>query len=198
MVLWLKYILKLLTKKEKKMNEKDVIRKSKFLSLVLRHKPEEIGLNLDQNGWADIEELLNKSKIISLDMQSLKYIVENNDKKRFAFSDDYLKIRASQGHSIEIDLNYQTQEPPDVLYHGTTDKYLDSIKLNGIQKQKRQHVHLSFDKETATKVGQRHGKPIILKINTKKMYKDKVPFYLSANNVWLVDQVLPEYIEIDN
>lgn len=180
------------------MNEKDVVKKSKFLSLVLRHKPEEIGLTLDKNGWADTEELLTKAKSIKLDLESLKYIVENNDKKRFAFNEDYSKIRASQGHSIEVDLNYQPKEPPDNLYHGTTDKYLDSIKLNGIQKQKRQHVHLSFDKETAIKVGQRHGKPIILKINTKKMHEDKVPFYLSANNVWLVDQVLPEYIEIDN
>lgn len=142
---------------------------SRFLSLILRHKPETIGLSLDENGWANTNELLNKMNAHghSLTFEQLKVIVDKNDKKRFAFSEDYTSIRASQGHSIEIDLNLQEQMPPDTLYHGTAERNIESIKQQGLLKGSRHHVHLSADTETAKKVGMRYGKPMVLTIDAK-------------------------------
>lgn len=178
------------------MNEIETKRISKFLSLILRHQPETIGLKLDENGWADVEELRERSakKKVYFSLEELDEVVETNNKKRFAFNEDKTKIRASQGHSINIDLALEALQPPDFLYHGTAEANISSILEKGIEKRSRQHVHLSADKETATKVGMRHGKPIILTIRTGKMYEDGIAFYLSANGVWLTEFVDPKYI----
>ncbi|UKB83938.1 RNA 2'-phosphotransferase [Chryseobacterium sp. MEBOG06] len=178
------------------MNEIEKKKISKFLSLILRHQPETIGVKLDENGWADVEELRAKSaqKRIYFTPEELDEVVETNNKKRFAFSEDKTQIRASQGHSINIDLSLEGVQPPDFLYHGTAEANMSSILEKGIEKRTRQHVHLSADKETATKVGMRHGKPVILTIRTGKMYEEGVVFYLSANGVWLTDFVDAQYI----
>jgi putative RNA 2'-phosphotransferase len=169
---------------------------SKFLSLVLRHKPEEIGLSLDENGWASVQELMEKmnEKGISINMELLDAIVETNDKKRFAFNEDKTRIRASQGHSIDVDLNMEPAEPPAFLYHGTGEKNLSLILATGIKKMNRQHVHLSKDKETAVTVGSRHGKPVVLTVRSGQMHTDGIKFYLSANGVWLTEFVDVKYI----
>ncbi|REC61120.1 RNA 2'-phosphotransferase [Chryseobacterium pennae] len=178
------------------MNEIETKRISKFLSLILRHQPESIGLKLDENGWADVEELRVKSakKRVHFSFEELDEVVETNNKKRFAFNDDKTKIRASQGHSIDINLALEAIQPPEFLYHGTAEANISSILENGIEKRTRQHVHLSADKETATKVGMRHGKPLILTIRTGKMYEEGVSFYQSANGVWLTEFIDPKYI----
>jgi len=179
------------------MNEKTAKNISKFLSLVLRHSPETIGLKLDENGWADVEELIAKCSTNgnSLNQELLDYVVENNDKKRFAFNDDKTKIRASQGHSISVELNLNQAEPDEFLYHGTVEKFLESIKKEGLQKMSRQHVHLSKDRETAIKVGSRRGVAQILTVRSGQMFKDGFKFYLSENNVWLIDEVPVKYIQ---
>ncbi|MFM2307588.1 MAG: hypothetical protein RLZZ367_2257 [Bacteroidota bacterium] len=168
----------------------------KFISLVLRHKPEEIGLQLDANGWADVNELIEKlnAKGAGIDFEILNEIVATNNKKRFAFNDDKTRIRASQGHSIEVDVELQHATPPDVLYHGTAEKNLASIMAGGLNKQQRLHVHLSAQYDTAINVGSRHGKPVVLQIDAAAMSRDGIVFYLSQNNVWLVDEVPVMYI----
>ncbi|MBW3524864.1 RNA 2'-phosphotransferase [Chryseobacterium sp. NKUCC03_KSP] len=179
------------------MTEQHKKRISKFLSYVLRHHPELINLNLDENGWANVEELITRSKRDpheGISFEELDEIVETNDKKRFIFNEDKTRIRANQGHSIDIDLALISQKPPEFLYHGTAQNNVDSILEKGIEKRNRKHVHLSQDIETATKVGMRHGKPIILTINTEKMFNDGIEFYLSENNVWLTDFVDIQYI----
>ncbi|MCQ9634399.1 RNA 2'-phosphotransferase [Chryseobacterium sp. WG23] len=178
------------------MNEIEKKKISKFLSLILRHQPESIGLQLDENGWAHIDELREKSakRRIYFTHEELDEVVETNNKKRFAFNEDKTMIRASQGHSIDIDLALETRQPPDFLYHGTAEGNISSILDKGIEKRSRQHVHLSADKETATKVGMRHGKPVILTIRTGKMHEEGLFFYLSANGVWLTDFVEAKYI----
>ncbi|WP_459926420.1 RNA 2'-phosphotransferase [Flavobacterium covae] len=183
------------------MNEKEIKNISKFLSLILRHSPETIHLNLDENGWAIVDELIEKANKNrnefhkELDFEIISQVVETNDKKRFSFNEDLTKIRANQGHSITIDLELQPQTPPDELYHGTVAKFMDTILKEGLQKMNRQHVHLSKDKETAIKVGNRRGGAIILKINTHQMTKDGYLFYCSDNDVWLTDEVPPKYIQ---
>ena len=178
------------------MNEKELKSTGKFLSLVLRHDPEKIGLTLDENGWAEVTVLLEKlaKKGKKLDFDTLKYLVETNDKKRYSFNADFSKIRANQGHSIEVDIKLKEATPPDILYHGTAEKNLDSIFLEGLTKRNRNHVHLSKDIETSIKVGTRHGKPIVLTIDTKAMLDDGIRFYLSENQVWLTNYVEPKYI----
>nr|WP_315201138.1 RNA 2'-phosphotransferase [uncultured Flavobacterium sp.] len=179
------------------MNEKATKGISKFLSFVLRHSPETIGLELDENGWADVEDLISKCSKDgnTLNLELLEFVVENNDKKRFVFNEDKTKIRASQGHSISVELDLAETEPSDYLYHGTVGKFLENIRKEGLQKMSRQHVHLSKDKETAIKVGSRRGVAQILTIRSGEMYKDGFKFYLSENNVWLTDQVPIKYIE---
>lgn len=180
------------------MNETDKKRISKFLSLVLRHQPAYIHLNLDKNGWADVRELQEKAKTknIHFSKEELYEIVDTNDKKRFSFNEDFSLIRANQGHSVKtVDLQLKVVNPPEVLYHGTVDKFIDSIKQTGLQKRSRQHVHLSADLETATKVGSRRGKPIILRIQSQKMYEKGFSFFLSANGVWLTDHVPVDFIK---
>ncbi|UKN03871.1 RNA 2'-phosphotransferase [Paracrocinitomix mangrovi] len=176
-------------------NEKKHI--SKFLSLVLRHQPTLIGLELNDSGWADVSEVIEKSKLknVVFNVDQLKEVVETNDKKRFAFSDDGLMIRANQGHSVKnVDLKLKEVHPPETLYHGTVEKFIDSIKQHGLQKRSRQHVHLSGDIETAQNVGSRRGKPIILKIQAEQMRKDGYQFFLSENKVWLTDHVPTKYL----
>ncbi|POR24617.1 RNA 2'-phosphotransferase [Flavobacterium columnare] len=183
------------------MNEKDIKNISKFLSYVLRHSPETINLNLDENGWAIVDELIEKANKNrnefhkELDFEIINQVVETNDKKRFAYNEGKTKIRASQGHSISVDLELKPVVPPDYLYHGTVAKFLESIKTNGIQKISRQHVHLSKDRETAVKVGSRRGAPIILSIHSSQMHQDGFIFYQSENGVWLTDEVPSKYIE---
>ncbi|BFM42730.1 RNA 2'-phosphotransferase [Flavobacterium sp. CFS9] len=181
------------------MNERIAKSVSKFLSLVLRHSPETIGIKLDENGWADVEELIikcNKNGSQSqMTAELLDYVVENNDKKRFAFNDDKTRIRASQGHSISVELNLSETDPPEYLYHGTVGKFMESIQKEGLKKMSRQHVHLSKDKETAVTVGSRRGAPQILTVRSGSMHRDGFKFYLSENNVWLTDEVPAKYIE---
>lgn len=177
-------------------NEKQLTRISKFLSLILRHQPDTIGLTLDEEGWANVAELLTKSNDygVQLDRALLEEVVATNAKKRFAFSSDEQKIRASQGHSIKVTLGYTNTQPPDILYHGTGKKSVASILSSGLEKRSRQHVHLSADRETAMAVGQRHGVPHIFIVKALEMYQDGHEFYLSDNGVWLTDNVPVQYL----
>lgn len=179
------------------MNDKKQKNTSKFLSLILRHSPQTIGLQLDENGWAHVDELILKSAKHHqhFTKQELEEIVAQNDKQRFAFNEGHTKIRANQGHSIEVELNLAEKQPPEYLYHGTVAKFLDSIKKEGLQKMSRQHVHLSEDENIAHKVGSRRGKPIILNIRSGDMHRDEFTFFLSENGVWLTDSVPIKYIE---
>ncbi|MBI1286253.1 MAG: RNA 2'-phosphotransferase [Flavobacteriales bacterium] len=178
------------------MNEKQVVSASKFLSLILRHKPETVGIELDENGWANVDTLLSKmaehGKPITMD--ELGFVVETNDKQRFAFSADRTSIRANQGHSIDVNLELQELTPPEFLYHGTATRNLDSIKEFGLTKQQRHHVHLSEDQAVAHSVGQRYGKPIVLVIQALEMQQQGHTFYRSNNGVWLTDQVPVQHI----
>ena len=179
------------------MNEKYKKQISKFLSLVLRHQPDYIGLQLDDNGWADVETLIERSKSRNLhfSFDELEEIVVTNDKQRFAFNGDKSKIRANQGHSVKfIDLQLEAVQPPEYLYHGTVTKFIESIRTVGLQKRSRQHVHLSKDRDTAIKVGSRRGVPIILNIRSLEMHNKGFVFYRSENNVWLTDHVPVEFI----
>lgn len=182
---------------DRPMENKARKRISKFLSLVLRHRPEVLELQLDENGWASVEELLQKMNRgpYALSFEDLKEIVETNDKQRFIFSDDYSHIRANQGHSMSVDLGLQEKVPPGILYHGTATQNLESIKVKGLIKGSRNHVHLSSDHETGVKVGSRHGEPVVLEIQAMNMYQAGLVFYLSENGVWLTDQVPVEFIK---
>jgi len=171
---------------------------SKFLSLVLRHKPEEIGLHLNEEGWANVSELLEKAAQhgMTISFALLEEVVNTNDKKRFAFNADKSHIRANQGHSVDINLNLQAVEPPAILYHGTATRFLDSIKEKGLLAGERQHVHLSANQEVAVSVGKRHGKPVIITVNAQQMAKDGLLFYRSDNGVWLTEKVPVGYLMI--
>ena len=170
---------------------------SKFLSLVLRHKPETIGVTLDSAGWISVEELLAAaaSHGTKISIAELRSVVENNDKKRFAFSDDGKMIRASQGHSLDVELGYEAAVPPALLYHGTADRFLPSIMKEGLDKRARTHVHLTESIDTAITVGSRYGKVILLHIDAARMHIDGHEFFLSANKVWLTDHVPVSYIQ---
>jgi putative RNA 2'-phosphotransferase len=156
-------------------SSKQLNKTSKFLSFVLRHKPEAIGLTLDANGWANLDELMDKAntsgEVSNLDRALIQEVVDTSDKKRFIISDDRQRIRANQGHSVDVDLQLKPVAPPEFLYHGTATRFLESILANGLKPQQRQHVHLSTDIETATSVGQRYGKPVILKIKALLMHE---------------------------
>ena len=170
---------------------------SKFLSLVLRHKPEEIGLTLDDNGWAKVDELLKKAKgHHTFSLEDLQRIVADNDKQRFAFSEDGKRIRANQGHSVEVDLALTVATPPPLLYHGTATRFLDSIMKEGLKAMARHAVHMTENKDTAVATGQRHGSPIVLVIDAARMSLDGIEFQRSANGVWLTPHVDPMYITI--
>jgi putative RNA 2'-phosphotransferase len=179
-------------------SEKENMNISKFLSLVLRHQPELIGLELDENGWVAVDELLTHINAHGqpITAEILDHVVETNSKKRFAFSDDKRMIRASQGHSVEVNLGYEPQVPPEILYHGTGTKSLQSILASGLEKRSRQHVHLSADQETAIIVGRRHGEPAIFHIMAAEMHRNGYQFFLSANGVWLTDGVPVEFLAL--
>jgi putative RNA 2'-phosphotransferase len=175
-----------------------LVRISKFLSLVLRHQPDKIGLKLDPAGWVSVEELLEacQSHEFPITINELEAVVAGSDKQRFSFSDDRLQIRANQGHSVNVDLGYQPTAPPAELYHGTVERFLMSILDGGLSKGKRHHVHLSVDLETAQKVGARRGRPVILRVMSGQMNRDGYLFFCSENGVWLTDNVPPAYLEV--
>lgn len=169
---------------------------SKFLSLLLRHKPESIGLQLDPSGWADVKELIQKAQKagVSLTPGKIAAVVATSDKHRFTLSDDGARIRANQGHSVSVDLGLLPKEPPEFLFHGTARYNLAGIRNKGIVAMKRAFVHLSKDRETAIIVGKRHGPPIVLIVQAGKMHGDGFLFYLSANGVWLTEHVPTAYL----
>lgn len=169
---------------------------SKFLSLVLRHDPDAANIELDNEGWADVNKLMPVLRMRNLasTIMELEEVVRDNDKQRFTISKDFKKIRANQGHSVKVDLGLEPVTPPDVLYHGTIPQFIDSILANGLMKGSRHHVHLSTNTETAKKVGQRRGKPVILIVDAKKMHEAGHKFFVSANGVWLTDHVPAEFL----
>lgn len=173
---------------------------SRFLSLVLRHKPEVIGIELDKNGWADVQSLINgvnRTGKYFLDMKILDEIVRNDEKGRYSFSTDKKKIRANQGHSIKVDVELKKCKPPEYLYHGTAEKYVETINSEGLKPKRRLYVHLSVDAETAEKVGSRHGKPFIYRILSGEMHRQGYEFYISENGVWLADFIPKNFIEAE-
>lgn len=176
--------------------DRQLVKLSRFLSMVLRHDPASIGLVLDANGWADVDLLIAKAQASGqpLDRDRLHRIVADSDKQRFALSPDGARIRANQGHSVEIDLALEPIEPPDRLYHGTADSNLASIVATGLNRGSRQHVHLSSDAATATKVGARHGRPVVLEIKSGLMHREGHRFFRSENGVWLTEHVPVGYI----
>lgn len=169
---------------------------SRFISMILRHKPGVIGITLDEHGWANVSELVEGvNKVHPLDMETLEEIVRTNEKQRFSFNEDKTKIRANQGHTIPVDVEQDEKDPPEVLYHGTGEKYVESIDCTGLVPRQRLYVHLSTDKEMAAKVGQRHGKPVVYRVNSGQMAKEGFTFYLSVNGVWLTKAVPVQYLE---
>ena len=169
---------------------------SKFISLILRHKPDVIGITLDEHGWANVDELIaGVSKTHPLNMSTLEQIVAENEKQRYSFNEDKTLIRANQGHSIPVDVELEEKEPPEILFHGTGEKYVDSISKEGLIPKSRLYVHLSADEETAVKVGQRHGKPVIFKVKSGEMHRNGFKFYCSVNGVWLTKNVPVHYLE---
>lgn len=171
---------------------------SVFISLVLRHKPEAAGICLDEHGWADVDELLKGINDTgrTIDMDILEEIVRTDNKQRYSFNEDKTLIRANQGHSIPVDVELEEKKPPQYLFHGTAERFLDAVMTEGLKPMSRLYVHLSMDKETAVKVGKRHGKPVVLKIRAEEMYNDGSKFYLSANGVWLTKAVDRKYIDV--
>lgn len=176
--------------------EPGLTKTSKFLSLVLRHRPERIGLTLDDEGWATVSDLLHRMSEAGhpLTREILLQVVAQNDKQRFRMSDDGSRIRANQGHSIEIDLALPAAIPPELLYHGTATRFVDSILEHGLLRGSRNHVHLSPDVETATRVGARHGKPMVLTVAAAEMQRNGHAFYVAENGVWLTEHVPAEYL----
>jgi putative RNA 2'-phosphotransferase len=175
---------------------KEMTRLSKFLSLILRHEPEKVGLVLEEGGWVEVSTLLRALQKAGhrVDELLLQQVVRENDKQRFAFNEDSSKIRANQGHSVRVDLGLHHIAPPDILYHGTATRFLESILATGLQPQSRTHVHLSPDYDTAVKVGTRHGKPVVLSVQAGQITTDGFLFYRAYNGVWLTDRVPTQYI----
>ena len=171
-------------------------RLGKFISLVLRHQPEQYGLTLDEHGWAQIDELIAAANRagVPLTQATLQQVVAQNDKQRFAISGDARAIRARQGHSIAVDLALVALEPPPQLYHGTAERFIPAIRQHGLNRRTRQHVHLSPDLSTAAKVGARHGNPVVLTVQSGAMYTDGYHFFRSENGVWLVESVPVAYL----
>jgi len=179
------------------MNDKETVRTSKFLSLILRHEPERVGLKLGEAGWVGVEDLLQavNRHDVPLTLDQLKHIVATSDKKRFAISEDGRRIRASQGHSVEVDLQYAPQTPPELLYHGTATRFLAAIRQHGLHKMERHDVHLSAETRLTLQAGGRHGIPVLLTIRAGDMQRAGFMFRCSANGVWMVDHVPPQFIE---
>lgn len=169
---------------------------SKFLSYVLRHKPETIGLALDSEGWVEIDYLIRLANGhgTKLTRELLIEVVATSDKKRFALSSDCSRIRANQGHSFQVDLNLQPQTPPQILFHGTATRFAPSIRAQGLVAGSRQYVHLSVDRETALQVGKRYGKPLLLEVEALAMSRSGHEFFISANGIWLTRAVPTIYL----
>ena len=179
-------------------SDKQLTGTSRFISLILRHKPETIGISLDEHGWADVQDLIdgiNRSSGHTLDMELLEEIVLTDEKQRYSFNEDHTLIRANQGHSIPVDVELQEMTPPDTLWHGTGEKYVSSIDVQGLIPKSRLYVHLSSDIDTARTVGSRHGKPVIYTIDCRAMVRDGYRFFLSANHVWLTKEVPAQYMK---
>jgi putative RNA 2'-phosphotransferase len=177
---------------------KRAVRVSKLLSFGLRHSPDLLGLRLDAAGWAEVgrvlEGLAAHGELLSAD--ELNHVVMTSDKRRFALSEDGRRIRANQGHSVAIDLGLAAREPPQTLYHGTVDRFLERIRVEGLRRGSRTHVHLSVDERTARRVaGRRRGRPMILTVRAEAMHAEGLPFYLSDNGVWLAEHVPPKYLD---
>ena len=176
------------------MSDRDV---SVYISLILRHKPEVIGIELDEHGWASVDELIKGvNKTYSLDMEGLERIVAEDKKQRYSFNDDKTLIRANQGHSINVDVELKKASPPEILWHGTGEKYVASILDQGLIPKSRLYVHLSKDYDTAVKVGSRHGKPVVFKIYAGRMAEGGYEFFMSENGVWLAKHIPKEFIEV--
>lgn len=176
---------------------KDLKKTSIFISLILRHKPEVIGISLDEHGWAGVDELIkgiNSTDDYTVNFDILEEIVLTDSKQRYSFNEDKTKIRANQGHSVNVDVELKEAEPPEQLFHGTGEKFAAAIRKEGLKPQSRLYVHLSKDRETAEKVGARHGKPHIFFVHSGKMFRAGHKFYLSENGVWLTKSVPPEFL----
>lgn len=169
---------------------------SKFIALILRHKPDTVGITLDEHGWASVSELLSgiNASGNEIDMQTLEEIVAEDEKQRYSFNSDKTKIRANQGHSVNVDVELKKAVPPETLFHGTGEKFVSSIKSEGLKPKSRLYVHLSKDRETAVKVGSRHGKPVVFEVNSGEMSRNGFEFFLSENGVWLTKIVPAEYL----
>ncbi len=168
---------------------------SRYISLILRHKPETIGISLDEHGWADVDELIaGVARTHPLTMELLEEIVRTDDKQRYSFNHDKTLIRANQGHSVPVDVELPELAPPEVLYHGTGRKYTESIDRQGLVPKSRLYVHLSGDTATAVKVGHRHGAPVVYEVQAGKMHMDGYTFFRSVNGVWLTKKVPAEYL----
>lgn len=169
---------------------------SRFLSMILRHKPEVIGITLDEHGWASVSELIEGvSRTRTFNMQILEQIVAEDEKQRYSFNEDKTLIRANQGHSIPVDVELEKVVPPEILYHGTGEKYTESIDVQGLIPKSRLYVHLSGDPETARKVGSRHGNPVIYIVKAGEMHRDGGLFFRSVNGIWLTEKVPVRYLE---
>ena len=177
------------------MSQKNKESTSKLIALVLRHKPEEIGITLDEHGWANVNELIaGIAKTQPFDMVALENIVSTDEKQRYSFNEDKTLIRANQGHSIPVDVELEQKTPPELLYHGTGEKYTASTDVQGLIPKSRLYVHLSSDYDTAVKVGSRHGKPVVYTVAAGEMQKNGYVFYQSVNGVWLTKNVPVEFL----
>ena len=172
---------------------------SKYIYFVLRHHPEAIDISLDNRGWANVDELIAgiaRSKDKECNRDTLEKIVREDNKQRYSFNSDGTKIRANQGHSIPVDVELEKREPPEILYHGTAEKYVDSINKEGLISKSRLYVHLSTDIETAINVGNRHGKPVVYEVDSREMHNDGYEFFISVNGIWLTKEVPIKYLRI--
>jgi putative RNA 2'-phosphotransferase len=176
----------------------DDTRTSKLLSYILRHRPDEAGITLDSHGWVTVDALLAglAARGTAISRADLERIVAADSKQRYAYSDDGTRIRASQGHSVDVDLGYQPAVPPVLLYHGTAARNLESILATGLDRRERHHVHLSATVATARQVGGRHGRPVVLHVDAARMHADGFAFFVTANGVWLVERVPPIYLRV--
>lgn len=173
----------------------DLTSTSKFISLILRHKPETIGISLDEHGWANVDELIaGVARTQEFNMEMLEEIVRTDSKQRYSFNEDKTLIRANQGHSIPVDVELDEVEPPEELWHGTGEKYAASIDKTGLIPKSRLYVHLSKDSETAVNVGKRHGRPVLYIVRARDMFNDGYKFFLSQNGVWLTKEVPVKYL----
>ena len=178
-------------------NKHSLTETSRFIALILRHKPEEIGITLDEHGWANVQELIaGVSRTHPLTIEQLDEIVATDEKQRYSFNEDKTLIRANQGHSIPVDVELPEAVPPEMLYHGTGEKYVASILRQGLIAKSRLYVHLSSDWETAVKVGSRHGQPVVFIVDSGRMHQAGMKFYLSVNGVWLTKEVPSSYLRV--